>query len=321
MKIINQEIELVDEPNIYKKIEEAGRICYNSQHLIKEGSAETFIKTILKNKHFSVLEHGSVGIAIRGFNTEIEEERYYLQILLGRKGDTNSRINIVLDEERKDILMIGNVRGWLDFLFKEGRFSPYDLEGILSKLRYFLSLEYPLLFREDEREIKEEDISSIEILTTDDIYRSVPEFLSFTFKITTDRATSHQLVRHRDLSFSQQSQRYCNYSLDKFGKDIDFIINKDLSVGNKTKIEVLSLQAQDTYMALINNKVKPENARGVLPNTTATKLYITGNVNQWANFIHLRKIPNAQSEIREIATQVEILIDNELKKFYNRIEE
>lgn len=136
-----------------------------------------------------------------------------------------------------------------------------------------------------------------------------------------DRGVSHEFVRHRVFSFAQESTRYCNYSKDKFGNELTFIIPcwtnlpeqeygdrvnpKVFNRGNTNGIEtsyVDSLrQTEYNYFNLLNQGWKPQQARAVLPNALKTELVMTGFVEDWKHFFGLRCASNAHPQARELA--------------------
>lgn len=132
----------------------------------------------------------------------------------------------------------------------------------------------------------------------------------YTIKFTTDRSISHELVRHRKFSFVQESQRYCNYSKDKFGGEITFIIPNWLknsitdndtfnydehitkwqsSEDSKTSNFLQSIAfSKKNYLTLLQNGCTPQEARAVLPNATKTEVLMTGFASDWRFFFALR---------------------------------
>lgn len=136
---------------------------------------------------------------------------------------------------------------------------------------------------------------------------SILEHVSFTMRITTDRATANQIVRHRTGKYSQESQRYCNYTKDKFENQITFIepIIKSDEV-------IMALEyCEKMYFDLIENGYSPEQARQVLPNQTKTSLIMTMDLRNLRNFLKLRMSKHAQEPIRRIANDIySNLLDN-----------
>ena len=122
------------------------------------------------------------------------------------------------------------------------------------------------------------------------------EHVSLTVKFICDRACSHQLVRHRLMSFNQKSQRYC--------KEDDLEVIKPERLKNTTIWLESCRQAENAYAELIRRGEKPEVARGVLPNSTATEIYATANIREWRHFFELRCDKTAQKDIRMLALEL-----------------
>ena len=119
------------------------------------------------------------------------------------------------------------------------------------------------------------------------------EHVSLTVKFICDRACSHQLVRHRLMSFNQKSQRYC--------KEDNLEVIKPEGLKNTAIWLESCRQAENAYAELIRRGEKPEVARGVLPNSTATEIYATANLREWRHFFELRCHRTAQLYIRSLA--------------------
>lgn len=149
-----------------------------------------------------------------------------------------------------------------------------------------------------------------------------------TVKFVCDRGVSHEFVRHRVFSFAQESTRYCNYSKNKFGNELTFIIPcwLDIPEGqytywdgdwcdiNKMKIQLPEGKYKDVdaflwtlnnaqlhYTLLINSGWKPQEARAILPNALKTELVMTGFVSDWKHFFELRDAGSAHPQARELA--------------------
>ena len=119
------------------------------------------------------------------------------------------------------------------------------------------------------------------------------EHVNLTVKFICDRACSHQLVRHRLMSFNQKSQRYC--------KEDNLEVIKPEGLENTSLWLESCRQAESAYAELIRRGEKPEVARGVLPNSTATEIYATANLREWRHFFELRCHRTAQRDIRSLA--------------------
>ena len=136
-------------------------------------------------------------------------------------------------------------------------------------------------------------------------HEAMIEHSSLSVKFIVDRGVSHELVRHRIASFAQESTRYVNYSLDKFGNEINVIdINEAINLDNKMKNmnadmieEIINewllamIHAEKHYMRMIKLGATPQIARSVLPNSTKTEITITANYREWRSFFKLR-VPN-----------------------------
>lgn len=121
---------------------------------------------------------------------------------------------------------------------------------------------------------------------------------------------THEIIRHRIASYSQESTRYCNYCNDKFGNELTFIepcfFNSESEEDKKNKeIWLKSMQfIEEQYNMLIENGAKPEEARAILPNSLKTEIVITMNLRSWRHFLKLRTDKSAHPQIREIANMI-----------------
>lgn len=129
----------------------------------------------------------------------------------------------------------------------------------------------------------------------------------YTFKFTCDRGISHELVRQRAFSPLQESTRFCNYMMDKFGNQVTFVIPSWITTTDKrrelllkgdwqgdiwnyaedTFFELLD-DAERAYFTLLDNKYTPQEARAALPNALKTELVMTGFASDWRYLLDLR---------------------------------
>ena len=138
-------------------------------------------------------------------------------------------------------------------------------------------------------------------------HTSVLEHASFTFAVEgVSRALTHQLVRHRIASYSQQSQRYVKLK--------DFARVTPPTIANEKKalarFERAMAEASGAYSALVDMGIPAEDARYVLPNATTSNIVVTMNARSLHNFFELRSCLRAQWEIRKLAN----LMLKEVKK-------
>ena len=139
-----------------------------------------------------------------------------------------------------------------------------------------------------------------------------------TAKFICDRGVSHEIVRHRVMSFAQESTRYCNYSKDKFGQELTFIEpawefpSSDI-VNTRERFEAMLKEAEANYMELITLGFKPQEARAILPNALKTEIVVTGFIDDWKHFFELRCDNAAHPDIRKLALDLQKqFIDREL---------
>lgn len=140
---------------------------------------------------------------------------------------------------------------------------------------------------------------------------SIAEHVNFTFAISgISRACSHQLVRHRHCTFSQQSQRYVNLH----NKMLDVVCPYQFQ-GYTSLYEPFSehiKESKKAYDTLIEAGAQPEDARAILPNATCTNLIMTCNYAELIHICGLRMCTRAQAEIRQLFYAIE----DEIRKQY-----
>ncbi|MEW5693642.1 MAG: FAD-dependent thymidylate synthase [Candidatus Hydrogenedentota bacterium] len=137
-------------------------------------------------------------------------------------------------------------------------------------------------------------------------HHSILEHISFTFRISgVSRALTHQLVRHRIASYSQKSQRYVR-------EDGFEYITPDTIKTSKyhRRYEALMKEIDNFYNEMINDKIPAEDARYILPNACCSEIVVTMNARAWLHFLELREENNAQWEIRKLAKQIHLKLQN-----------
>lgn len=141
-------------------------------------------------------------------------------------------------------------------------------------------------------------------------HESTLEHGVITVKFVTDRGVSHELVRHRIASFTQESTRYCNYGKGKFGSEINVI--EPFFFKKEHPVTFISRQyeydawkescefAEKQYLRLLELDSKAQEARSVLPNSLKTEIVVTANVREWRKIFELRTSKEAHPQIRQI---------------------
>lgn len=147
------------------------------------------------------------------------------------------------------------------------------------------------------------DVKFIEMLKGVN-HASVLEHGSITVRFICDRGVSHELVRHRIASFSQESTRYCNYSKDKYSNEITviepFFYGKDRETGEFALWRYSCEVAERVYLQLLEKGSKAQEARSVLPNSLKTEIVVTANPREWIHILALRTSNAAHPQIRQI---------------------
>ena len=152
-----------------------------------------------------------------------------------------------------------------------------------------------------EEKISDEQAASLVRKLVSMGHLSTLEHVTFTFAIEgVSRVLTHQLVRHRIASYSQQSQRYV--------KEHDFETIVPASIASKpeakAKFDKLMTEIQAMYDEFIALDIPAEDARYILPNATETKIVCTFNARSLLNFFSLRCCTRAQWEIRALANEM-----------------
>jgi thymidylate synthase (FAD) len=128
-------------------------------------------------------------------------------------------------------------------------------------------------------------------------HESVLEHHNITLRFITDRGVSHEIVRHRLASYSQESTRYCDYSK----KDMEFIRQVDFEFRDSERY-VLEL-IEERYNEMLQVGATPQQARSILPNCLKTEIVVTMNLRAWRHFFKLRTAPAAHPQMRALAKE------------------
>lgn len=276
MRLINPSVELIEQSfgitGIYQIIEKVARTCYKSEDHITEDSAKPFVERMIKSQHLAMLEHGTVYLkyeTVKDINNPLS--KYFL--------NKYSKVTYTCDEvDLTNILYVTtNLRvlvekGWMD-----------DLQYLCEPTEYHVK--------------------------------------RICLKFITSIGVSREGNRHRTFSIAEQSTRYCNYSKEKYGKEVTFVIPSWLDIpegkyvgsvyetlsgepsytfecletGNKYEVGSPEGQflgslrdAEEAYFHLLQKGWKPQQAREILPLSTATEVVYTAFEEDWAHFFNLR---------------------------------
>jgi len=246
--------------NMYRHIERCGRTCYKSEDRITPDSSKKFVDGLIKSKHLSVLEHGTIYLAM----------------------------------PMETIIPI-SANGWGKYLGK------YSKSGVVCEIngeqRVAVTTNYRVL-------VENNWLDDLEYLCEPTKYHQ----LRHTVLLHSCIHVYKDLTRHRKMSFSIESTRYCNYLKGKFGSELKFVrlpwtkiipgdydssILQKLYDDDVMPIEDINFIAslcsiEETYMYLIKGKWEPQQAAEILPQCLAADVIMSGFESDWRHVFNLR---------------------------------
>lgn len=299
MNIIEPNAEYCKEEGL-KKIELIGKVCTKQESNITENSCIKFCKDRLKDGHTSIFEHEFVYFYVAHLSKQEKQDLKTLQ----------PHIHFSIDGKYCGL----SYRSLIDVLYEDSDMM-FMRKNLCSDVQNTYCLLYAMLAYTDEllKLFKEDDTLGLEILkyktsnyhlsrivriNKDVIFAHAIEIYLVTYKLTTDRGVSHEAVRHRDMSFNQESTRWCNYNKNRFGHNLNIIIPP---FNNDENIDILSdeiVSLEQTYKDLTNRGETASLARSVLPNCLKTDIYISGTVAMWkGELCYINQINNIKLDI------------------------
>ena len=280
MKIIKPYFEFIEENDPLKKIELCGRVCYKSESKITDDSTEKFVKNLISRGHESVLEHAVFIVECDGSDADL-----YNRICTAITQYNGGRVLLKSTQRERNIIS-GNVRAWRDFMRCCADYLAYPK---------FLTLFTGVLF-DDVNPVKNRYTTARFVDKSELHLEEKDAHYSETVRFVVDRGISHEIVRHRTASFSQESTRYCNYSGSITFIEPPFFDDLCLQLWENEMQNIENL-----YNLLMSKGAKPQEARAVLPNSTKTELIMTATCDVWEHFLKLRTAAGAHPQMREIA--------------------
>lgn len=290
MKLINSSVEIIEQKpdmqGIYEQIELAARNCYKSEGLIKYDKEGN--STTAKDFVDKIVN-------VYKHQSVAEHGTVYLTI-------SYDKIMEYVDPQNpydRDILC----NPWTKYVVDYAN----DVVYISSNYRWIIenNLEDWLQYLRKPIEYHEKRV---------------------TVRFICDRGVMAEITRHRSMSFSIESTRYCNYSKNKFGNKLTFIIptwlndkiedgssfSYDANINNWQKSEDANTSnflqsiawAEKNYLTLLYNGLTPQQARAVLPNALKTEVIMTGFISDYQHFFDLRCAENAHPDIRKLAIEL-----------------
>ena len=335
MKIIPSSVQILDNDwsikGIFRAIERAGRTCYKSvgtryfrllegpknsleSNLIKQ--AQSDVRVVCKKgadfdpAYYLSIPNKFIGdyLNIEQFDEETFEDSPYYENLTAE-----DFVNMLMKSGHGAMLEHGTV--YLDcpetifWKYNSNKFSKVIAvdtgetigKGIYTSpiYKYYVTTNFRVLVENDWLD----DLKYVCEPTEYHAKRVMVRFIC-------DRITSQSIVRHRTMSFAQESTRYCNYSKDKFGHELVFIepsweFPTSDTVNVRERFEAMLNEAEANYMELIALGCKPQEARSVLLSSIKTEIVVTGFIDDWKHFFELRCDNAAHPDIRKLALDLQ----------------
>lgn len=340
MNFVEPSVTRILEHDLQKKVEMAYRICYKSEGKMTDTSAMEFLPRLIytdkQNKHWSPLEHARIDIILptsweRLIRIWKDKKTHFLTFGYDKTKSWKFRV-------------VANFRTWLelitdpDFSFDPKKRSAYaenpmhdpdmsdgfgnyanipTLGEAMIVLQNVLAEKYPAVFKPAGRPslFPEPELEIME----DENY--------MTYHIVTTRDILQELARHRSMSFSVESTRYCNYSKRGMTFTVprpynwtEFYDWENQKWNTWTGENFAEVQknggyflteyleeckhAETIYNQVISNGAKPQMARMLLPGALKTELFMTGSVENWLAFLALRLDAAAHPQIRILAEAI-----------------
>jgi thymidylate synthase (FAD) len=280
MKLINSSVEIIPQKpglqGIYEQIELAARNCYKSEDCIKYDE---------EGNSLTAKDFVNKIVNVYKHQSVAEHGTVYLKVY-GNKSIANAYMNNPYSKVVEKL-------------------EYEDLMNAYGKHTYYITTNYRTIL-ENQWE------NDLQYLCEPTEYHEK----RVTVRVKCPISVSREWNRHRTLSVSEQSSRYCNYSKDKFNNEIIFckpewlikLNSKGYTENNRDSIHRFMYfleTAENSYMYLLDKGLKPQEAREILPLCTATEVVYTGFVSDWKAFFKLRTAENAHPDIRKLAIELE----------------
>ena len=266
MKLIKPSFEIIEQlpglEGIYKIIEQAGRTCYRSFDKITEDSAKPFVDRMLSLHHGSVLEHGTVYLAIPYDYVDVS---------------CKLKVPIVSDVVEK---------------YKKNPYTKWWLrDDIFSRLA-FITTNYRVLLQGDYKTWEEASKNNYDKNWLDDL-KYLCEPTEFHEKricthFTSDIHFYKDVTRHRLMSYAIESTRFCNYIKEKFGSSINFAIPIWLKEEEESEFEEDLKTVENIYFKWLKKGWQPQQAAYFLIQGTKADIIMTGFVSDYQHVFDLR---------------------------------
>lgn len=315
-----------DEKDALPLVELCGRTAYKSEDRITQDSAKSFVLMLKKHGHLSVLEHSNIVFKVEdnlqgGLGSKSPPLQEFLESLRKSLKDRSAyhRIYSLHEFSSGSFAVGGNFRAWIETL----EFLKTESQRYFRFVGHHLNRFYPIIF-ESEKSLTDDFDYKVSLLSDreqldllkKDVRFDLPAFV---FKLVCDRGITHEVVRHRVFSFTQESTRYVNYK----SKGMTLILPEELipfyddETGAFTEEHPIvqewlkrATTIFEWYQEDVARGLRPEIARDILPNLLKSEIFVTGRWSGWRHFIQLRDSQHAHPRIRFIAREVRKYFDS-----------
>ena len=300
MKVIRAGYQLINDKEFdspLQKVERIARICYKSEDKITRDSYKRMAEMLMKKQHLAMFEHANLVFEVDGdiFRAvELVDNIITTSVGMNNEEISNlcrihrTRTQTGVSEER--YVISANIRAFYEFFTQAVKYNVHN--GAIASLYAEVNNRIDNMFTITELQRMGRQgwcklITDFTGLTTQE--RLIHE--TFTVVFTCDRGVTHELVRMRDASFAQESTRYCNYQLGKFGKEITVI--KPCFFADENSVGYLKWKdaceyAEKMYFMLLDGGATPQEARSVLPTSVKADIAVTANLYEWRHIFNLR---------------------------------
>lgn len=320
MKIIKPKFEILEQQynketlleDMFKHIEICGRTCYKSEDKITDTSYEKFVKMLEEAEHGAMLEHGTVYLTIP-LGTPIDDPQYMWKFDIAKFFMSNKYSKVKEKTINKNV---------------DVEIKGYGMRTQASAHFYFITTNWRVIFENRDKLLPKYFLNQFNI-KTESLKDSVLEWITepteehekrYTVRFTYHLAVARDINRHRVQSIGEESTRYCNYSKDKFGNELNIIepvffsdlakkrINSENQWSLKTMCRLIT-QGRENEMDDIDMwrfvnlacefgykynvdvfKWTPQKASLMLPLNTKTESIHTAFASDWIHFFNLRAL-------------------------------
>lgn len=304
-KLFTSQVALLGESSCYSDpevvMELGARVCYAS--LDKMGTNRGFLKKIVEMSHLDVVEHGYM-------NVNFEASGLTTLLALYQMVNQHPYLHLTEDLDGQYTLS-ANARVWKEFLESPtGLVSTRErlVKSLIEHVRIYAIESFPALLEPTPRFHSrtyqgglriDGNVQLIAACHADASHDYASHFTVLLKDVS--RTMTHQLVRHRRMSFSQQSQRYVGELKGMFRP----VAPPNATFETKKSIGENWMDSLATYQKLRMTNVLKEDARYVLPGSASSEILVSGDLAAWRHFFWLRALDSAaQAEIRVVGQRI-----------------